>query len=128
MSRRCTAFLSAPAPANWKSRSTSYPSRHIRCAMSLFQEPKIDCHTHVIYPARFPYGRDIEYKPSGPEIGTTAQLRQVMKTYGVSHSLLVQPNSGYGSDNSCMFNAIARGEGRFKGIAIIDFDVDLTTL
>ena len=23
-----------------------------------------------------------------------------MKTYGVSHSLLVQPNSGYGGDNS----------------------------
>jgi predicted TIM-barrel fold metal-dependent hydrolase len=96
--------------------------------MSIFKEPKIDCHTHVIDPVRFPYGADIEYKPSGPEIGTTAQLNQVMKTYGVSHSLLVQPNSGYGSDNSCMVDAIGRGEGRFKGIAIIDFDADLATL
>ena len=51
-----------------------------------------------------------------------------MKTYGVSHSLLVQPNSGYGSDNSCMLDTIARGEGRFKGVAIIDFDADLATL
>src|SRR5450631_4845913 len=96
--------------------------------MSIFQEQKIDCHTHVLNPARFPYGKDIEYKPSGPELGTTAQLRQVMKTYGVNHSLLVQPNSGYGSDNSCMLDAIARGEGRFKGIAIIDFDADLAAL
>src|SRR5476649_74481 len=96
--------------------------------MSIFKEPKIDCHTHVIDPINFPYGKDIEYKPSGPEIGTTAQLRQVMKTYGVGHSLLVQPNSGYGSDNSCMLDAIAHGEGCFKGIAIVDFDVDLAAL
>jgi predicted TIM-barrel fold metal-dependent hydrolase len=96
--------------------------------MSIFEEPKIDCHTHVIDPVKFPYGKDIAYKPSGQEIGTTAQLHQVMKTYGVSHSLLVQPNSGYGSDNSCMLDAIAHGEGRFKGIAIIDFDADLATL
>jgi predicted TIM-barrel fold metal-dependent hydrolase len=96
--------------------------------MNIFQEPKIDCHTHVIDPVRFPYGKDIEYKPSGPEIGTTAQLHNVMKTYGVSHSLLVQPNSGYGSDNSCMLDAIAHGNGRFKGVAIVDFDADLATL
>ena len=51
-----------------------------------------------------------------------------MKTYGVSHALLVQPNSGYGSDNSCMLDTIARGHGRFKGIAIIDFDADLAAL
>jgi predicted TIM-barrel fold metal-dependent hydrolase len=96
--------------------------------MSLFNEPKIDCHTHVLDPARFPYGQDIPYKPAGQEIGTPAQLRQVMKTYGVRHSLLVQPNSGYGSDNRCMLDTIARGEGRFKGIAIIDFDANLDDL
>ena len=96
--------------------------------MSIFSEPKIDCHTHVIDPVNFSYGKDIEYKPSGPEVGTPAQLHEVMKTYGVRHCLLVQPNSGYGSDNSCMLDAIARGEGRFKGIAIVDFDADLATL
>jgi len=96
--------------------------------MSIFKEPKIDCHVHVLDPVNFPYGKDIEYKPYGPEIGTPAQLRQVMKTYGVSHALLVQPNSGYGSDNSCMLDTIARGGGRYKGIAIIGFDADLAAL
>jgi predicted TIM-barrel fold metal-dependent hydrolase len=96
--------------------------------MSIFDEPKIDCHTHVFDPAHFPYGKDIAYKPSGQEIGTAAQFRQVMKTYGVHHSLLVQPNSGYGSDNSCMLDAIARGDRRFKGVAIIALDADLDTL
>ena len=96
--------------------------------MSIFKEPKIDCHVHVLDPVNFPYGKDIEYKPSGQEIGTPSQLRQVMQTYGVSHALLVQPNSGYGSDNSCMLDTIARGGGRFKGIAIIAFDAGLAAL
>ncbi len=96
--------------------------------MSVFAEPKIDCHVHVLEPAVFPYGEDIAYKPAGQEIGTRAQLRQVMKTYGVSHALLVQPNSGYGGDNACLLDAIARGEGRFKGVAILDFDADLADL
>jgi len=96
--------------------------------MSIFTEPKIDCHTHVFDPVKFPYGKDIEYKPSGQEAGTAAQLHQVMKTYGVRHCLLVQPNSGYGSDNSCMLDAIAQGGGCFKGIAIIELDADLASL
>src|SRR5262249_57959069 len=97
-------------------------------AMHLFDEPKIDCHVRVRHPANFPYGKDIAYKPVGQEVGTTAQLRQVMKTYGVRHALLVQPNSGYGADNSCMLDAITQGEGRFKGIAIVDLNADIATL
>jgi predicted TIM-barrel fold metal-dependent hydrolase len=96
--------------------------------MSLFDEAKIDTHAHVLDPAHFPYGKDIAYKPAGQEIGTTGQLRQVMKTYGVKHTLLVQPNSGYGGDNACMLDAVAKGEGRFKGVAIVDLDADVTVL
>jgi predicted TIM-barrel fold metal-dependent hydrolase len=96
--------------------------------MHIFEEPKIDCHAHVLDPARFPYGKDIAYKPAGQEVGPTAQLRQVMQTYGVKHTLLVQPNSGYGPDNSCMLDAIAQGEGRFKGIAIVALDADTASL
>jgi predicted TIM-barrel fold metal-dependent hydrolase len=97
-------------------------------AMHFFEEPKIDCHVHVLDPANFAYGKDVAYKPAGQEIGTAAQFRQVMTAYGVKHALLVQPNSGYESDNSCMLDAIANGEGRFKGIAIIDLDADVATL
>jgi predicted TIM-barrel fold metal-dependent hydrolase len=96
--------------------------------MSILQEPKIDCHVHVIDPVAFPYGKDIGYKPSGQEIGTPPQLDAVMQAYGVTHALLVQPNSGYGPDNSCMLDAIARGGGRYKGIAIVDFDAGLAAL
>ena len=96
--------------------------------MSVFLEPKIDCHVHVLDPIAFPYGKDIDYKPSGQEIGTPPQLDAVMQAYGVTHALLVQPNSGYGPDNACMLDAIARGGGRYKGIAIIGFDADLAAL
>jgi len=96
--------------------------------MTIFDEPKIDCHAHVLDPANFPYGDSIAYKPSGQEIGTTAQLHQVMNAYGVQHALLVQPNSGYGGDNSCLLDAIAKGAGRFKGIAIVDLDADVAAL
>lgn len=92
--------------------------------MDIFHERKIDCHMHVLDPRRFPYGEHIAYKPAGQEIGTPAQFLQVMATYGIDHALLVQPNSGYGSDNSCMLDTIERGNGRFKGVAIIDFAAD----
>jgi predicted TIM-barrel fold metal-dependent hydrolase len=96
--------------------------------MHIFNEPKIDCHAHVIDPANFPYSESVAYKPAGQEIGTAAQFREVMNCHGVKHALLVQPNSGYGSDNSCMLDAIARGEGRFKGIAIVDLDAEIAAL
>ena len=96
--------------------------------MHIFDEPKVDCHAHVIDPANFPYGKEVAYKPTGQEVGTTAQFVEVMKCHGVRHALLVQPNSGYGSDNSCMLDAIAKGEGRFKGIAIVDLDVEAPAL
>jgi predicted TIM-barrel fold metal-dependent hydrolase len=96
--------------------------------MHIFDEPKIDCHAHVFDPVNFKYGEDIAYKPSGQEIGTGAQLHQVMNAYGVRHALLVQPNSGYGGDNSCLLDAIAKGAGRFKGMAIVDLDANVATL
>ena len=96
--------------------------------MSIFEEPKIDCHAHVLDPAQFPYAADVAYKPSGQEIGTTAQLVQVMQTYGTRHALLVQPNSGYGPDNSCMLDAIRRHPALFKGVAIAPLDAETAAL
>ena len=96
--------------------------------MNLAVEPKIDCHMHVIDPARFPYNPGVAYKPSGQEVGTPAQFEAVMAHNGVTYALIVQPNSGYGSDNSLMLDTIARGNGRFKGVAIIGFEASLSEL
>ncbi len=96
--------------------------------MNIFEEPKIDCHVHVLDPARFPYRADTHYAPVGQEIGTLAQLTQVMDAYGTRHALLVGPNSGYGLDNACMLDAMARGAGRFKGIAVVANETTLDEL
>ena len=92
-------------------------------AMNIFEEPKIDCHAHVFDPAQFPYEPHTHYRPAGQEVGTAAQLAQVMEAYGVRHTLLVEPNSGYGLDNRCMLDAIARSGGRLKGIAVVVNDI-----
>lgn len=91
--------------------------------VSIFDEPKIDCHCHVFDPARFPYGADTFYRPAGQEIATAAQLTQVLDAYGVRHALLVGPNSGYELDNRCMLDAIERSGGRLKGIAVVRNDI-----
>src|SRR2546430_479839 len=69
---------------------------------NLMTEPKIDCHTHVFDPERFPYAGDTFYRPSGPEIGTASFLGNVLDAHGVKHALLVAPNSGYGLDKQGM--------------------------
>jgi predicted TIM-barrel fold metal-dependent hydrolase len=94
----------------------------------IFEEPKIDCHAHVLDPARFPYRADTHYAPIGQEIGTRAQLEQVMDAYGTHYALLVGPNSGYGLDNSCMLDMIVRGQGRYKGIAVVRNNATLDEL
>jgi len=96
--------------------------------MNVFDAPKIDCHCHVLDPARFPYAPDVAYRPAGQEIGPVEQYLQVMDAYGIRHALLVAPNSGYNLDNRCLLDAIARGAGRFKGIAIVPLDIDRDAL
>jgi len=96
--------------------------------MSVFDEPKVDGHCHVLDPARFAYAPDVAYRPAGQEVGTLAQYQQVMEAYGIAHALLVGPNSGYGLDNRCLLDAIAQGRGRFKGIAVVPNDIDVDGL
>ena len=77
--------------------------------MSVFDEPKIDSHCHILDPLRFPYAPDVAYRPAGQETGPVEQYEQVMDAYGIRHALFVGPNSGYGLDNRCLLDALARG-------------------
>lgn len=91
--------------------------------MSIFDEPKVDTHCHVLDPARFPYATDVAYRPTGQEVAPLAQYEQVMAAYGIRHALFVGPNSGYGLDNRCLLDVLARGQGRFRGIAVVRNDI-----
>ena len=96
--------------------------------MSVFDEPKIDAHCHVLEPTRFAYAADVAYEPVAQEIGPVHQYLQVMDAYGIAHALLVAPNSGYNLDNRCLLDALANGAGRFEGIAIVPLEASLDQL
>jgi predicted TIM-barrel fold metal-dependent hydrolase len=91
--------------------------------MSIFDEPKIDCHNHVFDPDRFEFSPKAYYFPVGAELGTRSQLTSVFEAYGVQRALVIQPNSGYDDDNRCLIDVLARGEGRLRGMAVVDNDV-----
>lgn len=95
---------------------------------SIYTQPKVDCHCHVLDPSGFPYAPDVLYRPLGQEIGSADYFAQVLAAYGVQHALLVGPNSGYGTENSCLLDAIARSQGRFKGIAVVRNDASTDEL
>jgi predicted TIM-barrel fold metal-dependent hydrolase len=96
--------------------------------VAVFDEAKIDCHCHILDPARFPYAADVGYRPAGQEVAPLEQYQQVMDAYGIRHALFVGPNSGYNLDNRCLLDTLARGQGRFKGIAVLPNNTDRATL
>lgn len=87
--------------------------------MPLFAEPKIDCHNHLLDPAHFPYHPDAWYHPVENEQGSADQLTALFDAYGTSYATIVGPNSGYDIDNRCLLNALDRGNGRYKGLAVV---------
>jgi predicted TIM-barrel fold metal-dependent hydrolase len=96
--------------------------------VSIFDEPKVDCHNHLLDPAHFEYNPDAWYHPISNEQGTARQLTDLFDAYGVRHALLVGPNSGYDTDNRCLLDFLERGDGRFKGAAVVDNDISRAEL
>lgn len=110
----------APATGLWAPKALA--------DFSIYAEPKIDCHCHILDPARFPYAPDVPYEPKGQETGSADYFAHVHAAYGVHHALLVEPNSGYGLDNRALLAAIAQGRGRFKGVAMVPLDASRAQL
>ena len=80
----------------------------------------IDCHLHVLDPARFPYPETAGgYRPTEAETAPFEMLEETLAEHGVTGGLLVQP-SGYGFDNAALRNALEWGSGRYRGIAVVD--------
>ncbi|WP_426112708.1 amidohydrolase family protein [Pseudomonas sp. DSP3-2-2] len=76
-----------------------------------------DAHCHVFGPAAvFPYAEDRSYTPPDAPFET---LRALHDHLGISRGVIVQA-SCHGTDNRAMLDAIARSEGRYRGVAIVD--------
>lgn len=78
----------------------------------------VDCHFHIIDHRRFPFEPGVGYTPKLDESGTAQEFDECMQAHGITHGLAVQP-SGYGFDNSALLDALARLQGRLKGIATV---------
>ncbi len=77
----------------------------------------IDAHCHVFGPmARFPFSAKAKYLPAdaGPEM-----LFALRDQLGFSRNVIVQA-SCHGTDNAATLDAIARSEGRARGVAVVD--------
>ena len=96
--------------------------------MSIFAQPKIDCHCHVIDPVRFPFKPGTPYRPTGQEVAPLENFLRIMNLYGVRHALVVGTNSCYAEDLGPVLDAVARGEGRFKGVAVVTNDISAANL
>jgi predicted TIM-barrel fold metal-dependent hydrolase len=79
----------------------------------------IDCHNHIIDPARFPFAPRGGYRPRADETGTREAFVSVLDKHRMGHALLVQP-SCYGTDNRAVLDAIAWQPHRFKAIGVLD--------
>ncbi len=76
-----------------------------------------DCHVHIIGPqAKFPM---VPNRPYTPPEAPVAQLKAMHARLGITRTVLVQP-SFYGTDNSCMLDALSQLGDTARGIAVID--------
>jgi len=76
-----------------------------------------DCHVHIVGSTdRFPQVADGSYK-AGP--AAIESLRAVAEPVGVTRFVIVQP-SFYGTDNSCLFEALDQLGDFGRGVAVVD--------
>lgn len=77
----------------------------------------VDAHCHVFGPqAEFPFSPKAKYLPqdAGPEM-----LFALRDQLGFARNVIVQA-SCHGTDNAATLNAIARSDGRARGVAVVD--------
>ncbi len=84
-----------------------------------------DTHAHVFGPeSKYPYSPARGYTPPDATLEEYDALHRIL---GVARGVLTQP-SVYGTDNSAMLDAMARAEGRLRGVAAVDAQATEQTL
>ena len=104
MSQRITSWHAAPS----KPRYTPPPGA-------------VDSHCHVFGPmAQFPFSAKAKYLPEDAGAEALFALRDHL---GFARNVIVQA-SCHGTDNSATLDAIARSNGRARGVAVVDPAID----
>lgn len=81
----------------------------------------VDAHVHVFGPeADFPFSPRAKYHP---EDATPEMLFALRDHLGFSRNVIVQA-SCHGTDNAATLSAIAKSDGRARGVAVVSPDID----
>ena len=76
-----------------------------------------DAHCHVFGPGKkFPYAEGRAYTPPDAPVENFWKLQRVL---GLERAVIVQATC-HGTENAAMLDAVARSDGRFRGVAIVD--------
>lgn len=80
----------------------------------------VDAHCHVFGPmAQFPFSAKAKYLPEDANAEMLFALRDHL---GFCRNVIVQP-SCHGTDNSATLDAIAKSEGKARGVAVVDSEI-----
>ena len=100
--------------------ASAFSSRSFAASASAMPPGAVDCHNHIMGPQeKYPYAADRVYTP--PE-ATVADLKALRARIGTARNILVTP-SVYGTDNSCLVDALAELGGSARGIAVLPLNV-----
>lgn len=81
----------------------------------------VDSHAHIFGPSsKYPYSPKRGYTP--PDASLTQYQKVLQALGGIERAVLTQP-SVYGVDNSCMLDAVAQMDGKFRAVAAVNADV-----
>ena len=104
---------------------TAPPDFHPRKPQLAFPSRACDCHAHICGPiARYPYYERRIYTPADTLL---PDYEHMLATLGVERAVLVQ-GSIYGTDNTVLLGALATGNGRYRGVAVVPPDVSTEEL
>jgi 2-pyrone-4,6-dicarboxylate lactonase len=96
-----------------------------RCQSPQIPDGAWDCHAHVFGPwVHFPLPPEPAYTPGEATFGS---LKALHNQLGITNGVLVQA-AAYGLDHSALVAALRASEGRYRGIALIEPDVEEAVL
>ena len=95
------------------------PHPNPRAPKTAFPAGACDTHCHVFGPGDvFPYHPNRSYTPPDAPYEKLVALHDLL---GLDRAVIVQATC-HGSDNTAMLDTIARGGGRYRGVAMVDED------
>ena len=87
---------------------------------AVFDLPKgtIDTHAHIFATEdQYPFSAGRGYTPPEATLESYSQLHEALG--GIERAVLTQP-SVYGTDNTCMLNAVSKMNGKFRAVVAVD--------